>query len=189
VAGAGRDPPEATELVSYPVPRRHGGVRRESPKLAATRLGRRRPGRQRRRGEPLDDLTQVATLGLIKAVDGFDPTYGAAFTSYAVPTIIGEIRRYFRDKGWQIRVPRWIQEIGLELVDAGEALSQRLGHSPAVQELANYLGATEDQVLEAIDAMHAYRPRRCQRRRTAAATATQTWNSAAASQRSTTGTS
>jgi RNA polymerase sigma-B factor len=91
-------------------------------------------------------------------VDGFDPTYGAAFTSYPVPTIIGGIRRYFRNKGWQIRVPRWIQEIGLELVDAGEALSQRLGHSPAVQELANYLGATEDQVREAIYAMHAYRP-------------------------------
>jgi RNA polymerase sigma-B factor len=114
--------------------------------------------RYRGRGEPLEDLTQVATLGLIKAVDGFDADHGAAFTSYAVPTIIGEIRRYFRDKGWQIRVPRWIQEIGLELIDAGEVLSQRLGHSPTLQELAAYLGATEDQVLEAIDAMHAYRP-------------------------------
>jgi len=114
--------------------------------------------RYRGRGEPLDDLTQVATLGLIKAVDGFDADHGAAFTSYAVPTIIGELRRYFRDKGWQIRVPRRIQEIGLELVDAGEVLSQRLGHSPTMQELATYLSATEDQVLEAIDAMHAYRP-------------------------------
>jgi RNA polymerase sigma-B factor len=110
------------------------------------------------RGEPLDDLTQVATLGLIKAVDGFDPAYGAAFASYAVPTIIGEIRRYFRDKGWQIRVPRRIQELGLDLVDAGEVLAQRLGHSPTVQDLATYLGATEDQVVEAIDATHAYRP-------------------------------
>jgi RNA polymerase sigma-B factor len=114
--------------------------------------------RYRGRGEPLDDLTQVATIGLIKAVDGFNADHGAAFTSYAVPTIIGEIRRYFRDKGWQIRVPRRIQEIGLELVDAGEVLSQRLGHSPTMQELATYLSATEDQVLEAIDAMHAYRP-------------------------------
>jgi RNA polymerase sigma-B factor len=114
--------------------------------------------RYRGRGEPLDDLTQVATLGLIKAVDGFDADHGAAFTSYAVPTIIGELRRYFRDKGWQIRVPRWIQEIGLEVVDAGDVLSQRLGRSPTIEELAAYLNATGDQVLEAIDAMHAYRP-------------------------------
>jgi RNA polymerase sigma-B factor len=114
--------------------------------------------RYRGRGEPLEDLTQVATLGLIKAVDGFDPAYGAAFSSYAVPTIIGELRRYFRDKGWQIRVPRWIQEIGLEVAEAGEVLAQRLGRSPTIRELATYLGATEEQVLETIDAMHAYRP-------------------------------
>jgi RNA polymerase sigma-B factor len=114
--------------------------------------------RYRGRGEPLEDLIQVAMLGLIKAVDGFDADHGAAFSSYAVPTIMGEIRRYFRDKGWQIRVPRWIQEIGLELAEAGEVLAQRLGHSPTIRELAKYLGVTEDEVLEAIEAMHAYRP-------------------------------
>jgi RNA polymerase sigma-B factor len=120
----------------------------------AARLARRYRGR----GEPIDDLTQVAMLALIKAVDGYEPGNGAAFTSYAVPTIIGEVKRYFRDKGWQIRVPRRVQEIGLELNEAGEVLAQRFGRSPTIRELANYLGATEDHVLEAIEATHAYRP-------------------------------
>jgi RNA polymerase sigma-B factor len=114
--------------------------------------------RYRGRGEPVDDLTQIAMIGLIKAVDGFDANQGAAFSSYAVPTIIGEIKRYFRDKGWQIRVPRRIQEIGLELGEAGEVLAQRLGRAPTVRELADQLGVTEEHVLEAIEATHAYRP-------------------------------
>jgi RNA polymerase sigma-B factor len=114
--------------------------------------------RYRGRGEPVDDLTQTAMIGLIKAVDGFDAGQGAAFSSYAVPTIIGEIKRYFRDKGWQIRVPRRIQEIGLELGEAGEVLAQRLGRAPTVRELADHLGVTEDHVLEAIEATRAYRP-------------------------------
>jgi RNA polymerase sigma-B factor len=114
--------------------------------------------RYRGRGEPVDDLVQVATIGLIKAVDGFDADQGAAFSSYAVPTIIGEIKRYFRDKGWQIRVPRRVQELGLEMVEAGDVLAQRLGRAPTIRELAGLLGTTEDVVLEAIDAGHAYRP-------------------------------
>ncbi len=120
----------------------------------AIRLARRYRGR----GEPLDDLTQVAVVGLIKAVDGFDPQRTTAFTAYAVPTIIGEIKRYFRDKGWQIRVPRRPQEIRMELGPASGALAQRLGRSPTVPELAEHLGATDEEVLEAIEAAQLYRP-------------------------------
>jgi RNA polymerase sigma-B factor len=118
----------------------------------ASRLARRYRGR----GEPLDDLTQVAMLGLIKAVDGFDPQRTSAFAAYAVPTIVGEIKRYFRDKGWQIRIPRRLQEIRLEL--SGGVLAQRLGRPPTVPELADHLGVAEEEVVEAIEAAQLYRP-------------------------------
>jgi RNA polymerase sigma-B factor len=114
--------------------------------------------RYRGRGEPVEDLTQVALLGLIKAVDGYDPEHGTAFTAYAVPTIIGELKRYFRDKGWQIRVPRRLQEIGLELAGATDTLAQRLGRAPTIAELAVHLDTSEDQILEAIEAAKVYRP-------------------------------
>jgi RNA polymerase sigma-B factor len=118
----------------------------------ATRLARRYRGR----GEPLDDLTQVAMLGLIKAIDGFDPQRTSAFAAYAVPTIVGEIKRYFRDKGWQIRIPRRLQEIRLEL--SGGALAQRRGRPPTVPELADHLGVAQEEVVEAIEAAQMYRP-------------------------------
>jgi RNA polymerase sigma-B factor len=111
----------------------------------------------RGRGESADDLVQVAMVGLIKSVDGFDPDRGTGFNAYAVPTIVGEIKRYFRDKGWQIRVPRRMQEIGLELPGARDILAQRLGRSPTVPEVAAHLGVTDEEVLEAIEAAQVYR--------------------------------
>jgi RNA polymerase sigma-B factor len=113
--------------------------------------------RFRNRGEPIDDLVQVANLGLIKSVDGYDPTRGAAFTSYAIPMIVGELKRHFRDKGWDVRVPRRLQELRLEITRAGADLAQRLGRSPTVADLAAHLGIHEDSVVEGLDSGHAYR--------------------------------
>jgi RNA polymerase sigma-B factor len=113
--------------------------------------------RFRHRGEPFDDLVQVARLALVKSVDGYDPSRGAAFTSYAVPMILGELKRHFRDKGWNVRVPRRLQELRLEMRNAGMELTQRLGHSPTAAEMAEYLGVTEDAVVEALECGGAYR--------------------------------
>jgi RNA polymerase sigma-B factor len=113
--------------------------------------------RFRNRGEPLDDLVQVASLALVKSVDGFDPGRGAAFTSYAIPMILGELKRHFRDKGWNVRVPRRLQELRLDLGKAVSDLAQQLGHSPTVGELAEHLGVGEDDVVEAMESGHAYR--------------------------------
>jgi RNA polymerase sigma-B factor len=113
--------------------------------------------RFRNRGEPLDDLVQVASLALVKSVDGFDPGRGAAFTSYAIPMILGELKRHFRDKGWNVRVPRRLQELRLDLGKAVSDLAQQLGHSPTVAELAEHLGVGEDDVVEAMESGHAYR--------------------------------
>ena len=112
--------------------------------------------RFRNRGEPLDDLTQVATIGLIKSVDRFDPQRGVEFSTYATPTIIGEIKRHFRDKGWAVRVPRRLQELRLSLTAATSELSQRNGRSPTVAELATHLGLTEEEVLEGLESANAY---------------------------------
>ncbi|MGZ6693713.1 MAG: RNA polymerase sigma factor SigF, partial [Solirubrobacteraceae bacterium] len=108
------------------------------------------------RGEPLDDLIQVATIGLIKAVDRFDLDRGVEFSTYATPTIVGEIKRYFRDKGWAIRVPRRLQELKLLLAKATGDLSQSLGRSPTVAELAQRLRLTEEEVLEGLVSANAY---------------------------------
>jgi RNA polymerase sigma-B factor len=108
------------------------------------------------RGEPLDDLIQVATIGLVKAVDRFDPERGVEFSTYATPTIVGELKRHFRDKGWAVRVPRRLQELNLRLGGVINQLSQELRHSPTVAEIAKAAGATEDEVLEALDSAHAY---------------------------------
>ena len=107
------------------------------------------------RGEPIEDLVQVANVGLLKAIDRFDPERGFAFTSYATPTILGELKRYFRDTGWALHVPRGVKERALELASASEGLSSRLGRSPSLSELADALGASEEQTLEAIEAYHA----------------------------------
>ncbi len=101
------------------------------------------------RGEALDDLIQVGTVGLLKAIDRFDLERGVEFTTYATPTIVGEIKRYFRDKGWAVKVPRRLQELNLAVNRALEKLTVKLGHSPTVAELAAHVGASEEDVLEA----------------------------------------
>ncbi|MEY9925490.1 RNA polymerase sigma-B factor [Catenulispora sp. GP43] len=112
--------------------------------------------RFRNRGEPLDDLTQVATIGLIKSVDRFDTERGVEFSTYATPTVIGEIKRHFRDKGWAVRVPRRLQELRLSLTSATSELSQRNRRSPTVAELAEYLKISEEEVLEGLESANAY---------------------------------
>ena len=109
------------------------------------------------RGEPLDDLVQVASLGLLKAVDRFDPERGLEFSTYATPTIVGELKRHFRDKGWAVRVPRRVQELHLRLGSVVSTLSQELGRSPTIGEIARAAAVSEEEVLEAIEAGHAYR--------------------------------
>jgi RNA polymerase sigma-B factor len=108
------------------------------------------------RGEPLDDLVQVGTIGLIKAVDRFDLERGVEFSTYATPTIVGEIKRHFRDKGWAIRVPRRLQEMRLALSSATEDLSHSLGRAPTIAEIAARLSVSEEQVLEGLESANAY---------------------------------
>lgn len=110
------------------------------------------------RGEPLDDIIQVARIGLLKAIDRYDPARGIEFTTYATPTIIGEIKRHFRDKLWAIRVPRRLRELNYTLMRAVEEISQRLGRSPTIPEIAEYTGVAFDDVIEAMEVGRAYSP-------------------------------
>jgi RNA polymerase sigma-B factor len=109
-------------------------------------------------GEPLDDLCQVAALALVRAVDAFDPTRQTAFSSYAVPTILGALKRHFRDNTWWMRVPRSIQDLAISLGRASAILTQRLGRSPTLAELAVHLSAAEGRVAIARDAWRARQP-------------------------------
>ena len=108
------------------------------------------------RGEPVEDLVQVASIGLLKAIDRFDSDRGVKFSTYATPTIIGELKRHFRDKGWAMRVPRRLQEIGLQLSRVVSEMYQELGRSPTVPEISERSGLTEDDVLEGMDAIHVH---------------------------------
>ena len=108
------------------------------------------------RGEPLDDLMQVGYLGLLKAIDRFDPDRGLEFTTFATPTIMGEIKRHFRDKGWSVRVPRRLQELSAKVNQATDALTAKLQRSPRIEEIADHLGASVDEVLEAMESSSAY---------------------------------
>ena len=108
------------------------------------------------RGEPLDDLIQVGTIGLIKAIDRFDPERGLEFTTYATPTILGEIKRHFRDKGWSVRVPRRLQELSAKVNQTTDELTKELQRSPSTQEVADRLGVSVDEVLEAMESSGAY---------------------------------
>jgi RNA polymerase sigma-B factor len=119
-------------------------------------LARQLARRYQRVNEPLDDLVQVASLGLVKAVDRFDPRRGVAFSSYAVPTILGELKRHFRDAGWAVHVPRGIQERAMQVDRAVKELSGRLGRSPSVSEVADHLDASDEDVLTAMEAGQAY---------------------------------
>jgi len=103
------------------------------------------------RGEPLEDLIQVGMIGLINAVDRFDPDRGIRFATYATPTILGEIRRYFRDRGWAMKVPRRLQELSLAANKAADELTQELDRSPKISEIAERLGVTEEEALEAME--------------------------------------
>ena len=108
------------------------------------------------RGEPIDDLVQVGYLGLLKAIDRFDPDRGLEFTTFATPTIMGEIKRHFRDKGWSVRVPRRLQELSAKVNQATDTLTTELQRSPTIAEIASYLDATVDEVLEAMESSSAY---------------------------------
>lgn len=112
--------------------------------------------RFRNRGEPIDDLIQVGTIGLIKAIDRFDTGRDVEFTTYATPTIVGELKRYFRDKGWAIKVPRRLQELSFRVNQAVDQLTQQIQRSPTILEIAEYLGVTSDEVLEAMETSEAY---------------------------------
>jgi RNA polymerase sigma-B factor len=113
--------------------------------------------RYRRQTESLDDLIQVAGLGLVKAVDGFDPERGKPFAAYAVPTILGELRRHFRDHVWTVRLPRGLQELSMRIDSATTDLTEELGRMPTAAELSERLEVSVEDVLEAIEASHARR--------------------------------
>ena len=106
--------------------------------------------------EPFDDLLQVASLGLVKAIDRFDVNRGAAFSSFAVPTILGELKRYFRDLGWSVHVPRGAQELALKVQEAQERLTSRTGRPPTVNELTEYLELPVEDVLDALETAAAH---------------------------------
>ncbi|WP_431992822.1 RNA polymerase sigma factor SigF [Streptomyces albogriseolus] len=112
--------------------------------------------RFRSRSEPMEDIIQVGTIGLIKAIDRFEHTRGVEFPTFAMPTIIGEIKRFFRDTSWSVRVPRRLQELRLDLAKAGDELAQQLDRAPTVAELADRLGITTDEVVEGMAASNAY---------------------------------
>jgi RNA polymerase sigma-B factor len=141
-------------LVRY---HRHGDLAaREELVRRLLPLARRMARRYRRSDEPLDDLVQVATLGLIKAIDRFDPARETAFSSYAVPTMLGELKRYFRDNGWAVHVPRGMQERVMKVDATVKDLSRKLGRAPSVPEIAEAVGIEPEAVLEAMEAATAY---------------------------------
>jgi len=108
------------------------------------------------RGEQLDDLVQIGSIGLIKAIDRFDIDRGVELTTYATPNIIGEIKRHFRDRGWAVRVPRGLQELNVRISKLIEQLTVQLGRSPAIPELSKAAGVDEEDVLEALESGRAY---------------------------------
>ena len=109
------------------------------------------------RGEPLEDVVQVAFLGLLMAIERFDPDRGLEFSTFATPTVVGEIKRYFRDKSWTVRIPRRLQELNQRSRQASERLQATLGRRPSVAELADELGVSQEEVLEAYEAVPAQR--------------------------------
>lgn len=119
-------------------------------------LARQLAGRYRHAGEPHEDLVQVACLGLLKAVDRYDPERGGGFGRYAVPTMLGELKRHFRDRGWSVRVPRATQELALKVTEAMGELPAKLGRSPRPRDVAAEVGASVEDVLEAMEAATAY---------------------------------
>src|SRR3982751_1619847 len=132
---------------------------REPPAGEVRPPGRARPGRYAGRGEPLDDLVQVACIGIMKAIDGFDLSREVRFSSYATPTVLGEIKRHFRDRTWALHVPRGTQELQLKVAKARDDLTNSLGRSPTVEELAEAVEASLEDVLDALQSAQAHRTR------------------------------
>jgi RNA polymerase sigma-B factor len=122
-------------------------------------LARALAGRYAGRGEPLDDLVQVACIGIMKAIDGFDITRDVRFSSYATPTVLGEIKRHFRDRTWALHVPRGTQELQLKVAKARDELTNELGRSPTVEELCGAVEASLEDVLDALQSAQAHRTR------------------------------
>ena len=152
-------------ITHSPERRRFAGIRAESSAERRERawerylpLARSLARRYRYTDEPIEDLEQVAGLGLLKAIDRFDPDRGTAFSSFAVPTILGELRRHFRDTTWALRVPRRLQELTLRIEQEGDALTTVLGRPPTIAELSERLDAGEELILQALDLTVAQHP-------------------------------
>ena len=167
-SGDDADPSERNSEYAHLVPllTKYAGLDRNDPRRESMRdelvtgylpVAQHIARRFANRGEPMDDLTQVATVGLINAVDRFEPERGADFFSFAVPTISGEVRRHFRDQGWSMRVPRRLKDLHVAINSATSELSQRLGRAPRPSELAAQLGLPVNEVLEGLSAGQAYR--------------------------------
>jgi RNA polymerase sigma-B factor len=145
------------DLAAMPPADRRRAALREQVIRAWLPMAHRLTHRYARRGEPFDDLVQTATVGLIKAVDGYDPARGVDFVAYAIPTILGEIKRHFRDRTWAIRVPRRVQEMRIAINQAHGTLSQTLGRVPTIADIAAHLNTGEDAVLEGLEGAGHYR--------------------------------
>jgi len=155
----GRTPADQAEMLERFEEYRRTGDREQRNDLVREhmRLAEALAARFSDRGEPLDDLRQVALVGLLKAVERFDPARGVQFASFATPTIDGELKRHFRDKGWAVRVPRRVQELHLRLRAIVAELNQDLGRAPTTAEVAAHAGVRDDDVLEAMEAGTLYR--------------------------------
>jgi RNA polymerase sigma-B factor len=143
-------------MAALPIGHPRRAVLREQAIEAWLPMTQRLARRYASRGEPYDDLLQTATLGLIKAVDRFDAERGIDFTAYAIPTILGEVKRYFRDRAWAIRVPRRLQEMRMAINDANTVLAHELGRTPTIADIAAHLQTTEEAVLEGLEGARAY---------------------------------
>jgi RNA polymerase sigma-B factor len=150
--------PASTDAELFSQWHKHGDkAAREQLVLRHLPLARQLAARYRRTQEPFEDLFQVASLGLVQAIDRFDPDRGIAFTSFAVPTILGQLKRHFRDKGWAVHLPRGLQELVLRIQDADDKLGSTSSRSPTVADIAQYLDIDEEQVLEGLEALAAHR--------------------------------
>ncbi|WP_436535189.1 SigB/SigF/SigG family RNA polymerase sigma factor [Actinoplanes sp. HUAS TT8] len=148
----------ATALVETPRDDASWAWKREQAITAWLPMAKRLAKRYSSRGVEQEDLNQVAVVGLIKAIDGFEPERGADFAGYAIPTILGELRRHFRDRMWNIRVPRRLQELNMAINRARGELIQTIGREPTVADIAGHLGLGEEEVIEGLEGAHAYRP-------------------------------
>ena len=148
--------PEETAELFREYARDHNPAVRDKLILRHQNLVHYLAGKFANRGIPLEDLAQVGMIGLINAVDRFDPDRGLQFSTYATPTILGEIRRHFRDKGWSLKVPRRLQELNIAAAKAAEQIGAAMGRSPTIQEVATRIGASEEETLEAIELGNAY---------------------------------